>query len=209
MYDSVTPGNIPQDAAMVAGYGSGPYTWPASAWARFPAARRVVIVVSAGVNAGNVLDVEQGDATPAQAPGWCVMRRAAGSVPSVYCNASTWPAVRAACAAAKVPEPPYWVAAYPGAGPVIPAGAIAHQYEDAGPYDLSVVADFWPGVDPAPWEENPMYLVAFSGGGWYLFCPTTKLWLPCTSVDAWTAQGVPQVVVTQAEFEALNAWGTP
>ena len=50
-----------------------------------------------------------------------------------------------------------------------------------------------------------MYLVAFSGGGWYLYAPNTGLWLPTASVDAWTKAGVPQVVVPQAEFEALNA----
>lgn len=151
MYDSVTPGSIPQSAAMVAGYVDGRYAWSAEGWARFPHAVHVPIAVFASTNAGVVLDVETGDATPAQAPGWVQRRRAAGVDPSVYCNTSVWPSVRAAFTSAGVAQPHYWVAAYPGGGAVIPSGAIAHQYADpltsGGNFDLSVVADYWPGVD--------------------------------------------------------------
>jgi hypothetical protein len=147
MYDAVTPANIPANAAMVAGYVDGRYAWSAADWARFPNAVHVPIAVFPTTNSGVVLDVEQGDATPQQAPGWVQMRRAAGVDPTVYCSEDAWPAVRAAFTAAGVPQPHYWVAAYPGEGAVIPVGAVAHQYQDAGPYDLSVVADFWPGVD--------------------------------------------------------------
>lgn len=151
MYDSVSPGAIPQTAKMVAGYVDGRYVWAPAGWARFPNAVHVRIAVFATTNDGVVLDVETGDATPAQAPGWVQRRRAAGIDPSVYCNTSVWPSVRAAFQAARVPEPHYWVAAYPGGGAVIPAGAIAHQYADpltsGGNFDLSIVADYWPGVD--------------------------------------------------------------
>ncbi len=58
--------------------------------------------------------------------------------------------MRGAFGDAHVLEPHYWVAAHPGAGATIPPGAIAHQYADTGPVDLSVVADYWPGVDPPP-----------------------------------------------------------
>ncbi len=97
MYDAVTPTNIPADAAMVAGYINGPRSqWPAAAWARFPNAVKVRITVFASVDEGDVLDVEKYDATPAQAPGWVNMRRRSGADPSVYCDTSTWPTVRAA-----------------------------------------------------------------------------------------------------------------
>lgn len=140
--------NIPTDAQMVAGYlpPSG-HAWTAADWGRFPNAVHVRIAVRASTNDGHVLDVESGDATPQQAPGWVVMRRAAGADPTVYCSTSLWPSVRAAFQAANVTEPHYWVASYPGGGAVIPAGAVAHQYMDAGIYDKSVVADYWPGVD--------------------------------------------------------------
>jgi hypothetical protein len=154
LYDSTTATDIPRTAAMVAGYlPPSEFAWSAADWARFPGAVKVRIAVRATTNDGHVLDVEKGDATPEQAPGWVVMRREAGADPSIYCGVSTWPAVKAAFAAAKVAPPHYWIAHYDG-DPTIPAGAIAKQYRDppnsGGHWDLSAVADYWPGIDPAP-----------------------------------------------------------
>jgi hypothetical protein len=156
MYDGVTWENIPADAEMVAGYIDGFYAWPAAAWRRFLRAILVRITVTASVHSTpqlrvHVLDVENGDATPGQAPGWAEEERAAGQVPTVYCNASTWPVARAAFAAARVTEPEWWIALYDGVADV-PAGAVAKQYQGGvdAPYDLSAVAGYWPGVDPAP-----------------------------------------------------------
>ena len=152
MYDSVTPSAIPRSAEMVAGYlPPSRYAWSAAEWARFPNAVKVRIAIFASVNDGHVLDVEPGDATPAQAPGWVSMRRRAGVDPSVYCNASTWPTVRAEFRRQNVREPHYWIAKYDGIA-TIPAGAVAKQYADPtvhgrGHFDLSVVADHWPGVE--------------------------------------------------------------
>ncbi len=154
LYDSVTAFNIPADAQMVAGYVDGRYAWSASDWARFPGAVKVRIACFAWTNDGHVLDVETGDATPAQAPGWVQMRRAAGVDPTVYCSTSWWPSVRSAFVAQGVPEPHYWIAAYPGIGAQLYPGSVAHQYADPGPYDVSVVADYWPGVDGASTVSN-------------------------------------------------------
>lgn len=154
MYDSVSPWAIPADAEMVAGYVDGLYMWKLSDWARFPHAVKVRIAVHASTNDGHVLDCELGDATPAQCPGWAQMRRAAGVDPTVYCSYAVWPEVQQAFARAGVPQPHYWVAAYPGNGAQLYDGAVAHQYADRGPngenVDISVVADYWPGVDPPP-----------------------------------------------------------
>lgn len=162
MYDSVNPAAIPTSAQLVAGYVSGRWTWTAGNWARFPNSVHVTIATAASVNNGVVLDVEQGDATPAQAPGWVATRRAAGVDPTVYCSASTWASVVAAFTNAHIPQPHYWIAAYPGGGPILPTlggiQAVAHQYADpatsGGDYDLSIVADHWPGVD----QETDMQL---------------------------------------------------
>lgn len=175
MYDSTNPAAIPVTAGMVAGYVDGAFVWPAAGWARFPRAVKVRIAVFASTNDGVVLDVERGDAAPAQAPGWVQRRRAAGMDPSVYCSISLWPAVRAAFHAAGVAEPHYWVAGYPAGGAVIPGGAIAHQYADpltsGGQWDLSVVADYWPGIDPAggnvstPNSPDDDAVLAYVAGG--------------------------------------------
>lgn len=151
MYDGIDSDAeiIPTNAQLVAGYVDGDYAWSTADWARFPRSVHVRIAVRSRTNAGSVLDVETGDATPAASVDWVLLRRGAGADPTVYCNASTWPAVRAAFHARSVPEPHYWIADYNGST-AIPAGAIAHQYAEASRWDLSSVADYWPGVDPAP-----------------------------------------------------------
>jgi hypothetical protein len=157
MFDSTTAADIPRHAVLVAGYVSPSiHAWSAADWALFPHAVKVRIGVSAQVDDGHVLDVEPNLAGPAEAPGWVRRRRAAGVDPSVYCNLSTWPAVRKAFRDQGVPEPHYWIAKYDNdARPM--AGAVAKQYADqehhgGGHFDLSIVADSWPGVD----EEDDM-----------------------------------------------------
>lgn len=150
MYDAVTPGNIVRmnpNPQMVAGYLNGLYAWTAADWNLFPHAVWVGISVRAAWTVGQVLDVETGDATPAEAPGWVSARRSAGVDPSIYCNLATWPAVQAAFQAAGVAEPHYWIAHYDGQT-AIPAGAVAKQHTgDFQGVDISSVADVWPGVD--------------------------------------------------------------
>ncbi|MFI5782271.1 hypothetical protein [Nocardia sp. NPDC051570] len=148
MYDSTSAKDIPADAAMVAGYIDGRFKWSQSDWARFPKAIKVHIAVDPHADAGEVLDVEQGDSRPDQAPGWIRMRQAAGvKRPTIYCNRSTWPAVQAACKGLTYAS---WVAEWTGHAHEI-EGAVACQWADPGHgspghYDLSlVVDDSWPG----------------------------------------------------------------
>jgi hypothetical protein len=77
-------------------------------------------------------------------------------VPTIYCSEAIWSSVQSAFAAAKVAQPQWWIAAYSGPGAVLYPGAVAHQWIDHGPYDESVVADFWPGVDTAPAPPVPI-----------------------------------------------------
>ena len=162
MYDAVTASNIPRTAAMVAGYVDKIKLepWSAADWARFPNAVKVGIVKKASSNFGHVLDVEPGDATPAEAPGWVQRRRATGADPTIYMNLSTWPVVRKAFADQNVPPPHYWVAKYDMVASIpadwLALGCVAKQYggDVPGGYDLSIVVDHWPGVDSAGQEEN-------------------------------------------------------
>jgi hypothetical protein len=154
MYDAVNPDAISASVSapqMVAGYVDGAWPWAADKAAvqrRWPHAVIVQIAVFSSTNAGQVGDRENGDMDEAGLVRWVLMRRAAGIDPTGYCSASNWPSCRAAFASARVPEPHWWVSAYPGGGPMtIPPGAVAHQYADMGGYDLSAVADYWAGVD--------------------------------------------------------------
>lgn len=165
MYDSVNWSAIPANAAMVAGYVSpSGYAWPQAAWDRFPNAVKVRITPSAShTGLGiHVLDVENGDATPTQAPNWAHIQRSLGQDPTIYCSESAWQSVQRAFSVANEPQPHYWIAAYPGTGANLPSlngfTAIAHQYADpntsGGDYDTSAVADTWPGVDQG--EDVPL-----------------------------------------------------
>lgn len=141
---------------LVAGYiDSTSFTWTAADWALFPNKVHVRIATKSSTNDGNVLDVEAGDATPAQAAQWAKMRRASGyAFPTVYCSASAQASVIAAFNAVGESLPLWWLAHYDNSD-VLPAGAIAKQYADPGPLDKSIVADVWPGVDTGVIMTNP------------------------------------------------------
>lgn len=161
MYDGTDSGAAAigaqaQPGDLVGGYVDGLYRWSSAQWAALRAGVvRVRIAVFHTTDDGVVLDCEPGNCTPAQSVDWVLMRRRAGVDPTVYCNQhdteTGWPAVRAAFQARGVREPHYWVADYDGVAE-IPAGAVAKQYADnlmlGHPWDVSVVADHWPGVDP-------------------------------------------------------------
>ncbi|WAL67161.1 hypothetical protein ORV05_05055 [Amycolatopsis cynarae] len=151
--NSLVP-NIPTDAQIVCGYVSpSSFAWSDADWARFPRSVKVRITPSAArTGLGiHVLDVEQYDATPGEAPGWAAAQRALGQTPTIYCSQSAWQSVQDAFTAAHVAQPEYWIAAYPGGGQVLPTlngiTAVAHQWSSDGIYDRSIVADHWPGVD--------------------------------------------------------------
>ncbi len=175
MYDSADPSAIPAGAQLVAGYVDGADQQVVQAWrdafaGRFSTARQVRIAVLPTTDDGHVLDVENGDATPVSAPGWVRMRRAAGlASPACYVNRGNWAEAIQAFADQGVPEPLWWIATLDGTQLPPEGGVIACQYagsdRSGGNFDLSAVADLWPGVDPEE-EEMKLYIVAFNGAQW-------------------------------------------
>lgn len=199
MYDSVVASNIPSDAQMVAGYvdPDGMYTWTDADWARFSKSTiRVRIAGHPNTNDGHVLDVEKGDAEPQDAPGWVKMRRNAGMHPSVYCSLAVWDDVKYQFSVQGVALPEWWIAAYPGNGPNLYDGSVAHQYQDVGPYDISVVADYWPGVDeqpvPAPIQptEDDVLSIVWTGIAYHVWVNNGKVLYRAYK------QGGPQQIIT-------------
>lgn len=69
MYDAVNIGNIPQHAQCVAGYVGGHWVTYPTLRKMFPNSHVLSIAVNASEKA-HCLDVETGDATPAEAPHW-------------------------------------------------------------------------------------------------------------------------------------------
>lgn len=172
MYDAINPTLIDNaNPEMVAGYVGG--KWPSyvgytdengkhipSIRTLFPNAIHVSIAVFADEDA-QVLDVEATDATPEQSVDWAIRQRKRGQIPTIYCNEDNgWSLVREAFHARNVPEPLYWTANY-DKGAEIPSGTIGRQYHNTAGYDVSIIADSWPGVDhgpsphPAPVPAHP------------------------------------------------------
>jgi len=176
MYDGINTlaAGIAHDfpnAQMVAGYLTGQYAWTAAEWALFPRAAHVTIVTTAGANAGDVLDVEQGDASPDQAQAWIALRKRSGLYrPTIYCSLSVVPAVRQGTG-------PYilgkdydlWVAKWDGTTTLPYPLAVAKQEASDARKDTSVVYDdLWPHrsvpVPPKPGITSVLMTAHYSDG---------------------------------------------
>ena len=157
-YDSISAASVPW-APVVMGYDDGHWPDAAALGAKYPGATVVRITVDPADNLGDMLDVERGDATPADAPGWVTRRRAAGhGGPLVYFAESNRAAVLAAFRDAGVPLPGRFVAAMPGVGAALQQpGDVGHQYGQGGggAYDISVVVDYLAGIDPPAVVPGP------------------------------------------------------
>ena len=140
-YDSTRPWLIPAAAAeAVLMYADGEFEWKPQDKARFPHARYRSISVLNNPKIAAVLDVEKGDATPADAPGFI---RARPGDAAIYCNRATLPAVQAACHGL---DYRVWLATLDGTRPtaITGGGTLAAVQYFGGlhtPYDLSVVYD--------------------------------------------------------------------
>jgi hypothetical protein len=141
MYDAVTVANIPADAHAIAGYTDGLYRNVQEIRRRF-GGRMVFTISVSSTGFGDCLDVENGDATPAQAAVWVRERLRAGQWrPCIYASRSNMPAVWAELQHAGVQRDQVrlWVADWTGE-PHIPAGYDACQYHGGTtvPYDISL-----------------------------------------------------------------------
>jgi len=152
MGDSVNPWAIPTWVDMVLVYIDGAYAWTQAGRDRFAGKPQIEVACFASTNRGLVGDVESGCMTPAEAAAWARMRRRAGAGPglTLYVNKSNEALVRAALAAIGEPVPLFGLAFYDNVAS-LPPGYVFKQYANSAftgsNYDLSIVADSWPGVD--------------------------------------------------------------
>lgn len=109
MFDSVTVSQIPTGARAVAGYTSGLFPTFGPLSRLFGGHARVVSIAIASRFHADCLDVEPGDATPAEAPGWVRSDIRAGfRHPCVYGSLSEWSQIRAALNAAHISPSMYF-----------------------------------------------------------------------------------------------------
>ena len=205
MADSDNAASLPEGMDLYASYIDGqavegqPESY-AAACARFGADKCISISVDG--NPAQAGDVERGALTIQQA---IVI-----GYPMLYCSLSNWAVNKAAVAAAGKPQPLWWVAGYATPpDPTIPAGAAGHQYTDGtGAYDTSVMADYLPGIDPAPVPQEDdvkPIVIGVPTEGVFLFVPASppyRIHLPTAAdVEAMEYQYGAQQAVTQ-EFAA-------
>lgn len=164
MRDSVEPSAIPlENLAAVAGYGDGRWVWSPADWARFPESVVPLSIVVSAQNIGDILDVETGDATPADVPGWVKrFNRPGRRRPTIYSNRETWPSIVKALTNAGLDASAvdWWAATLDGVTKLV-VGAVAVQYAGAqhtgGNYDESVI------IDPS-WIDVPVTPISHPGG---------------------------------------------
>jgi len=205
MRDSDNASAIPTTGlAAVAGYGDGNAMWSSEDWARFndPSIVKLSIVLDAG-NVGDILDVENGAASPGDCPGWADrFHRPARRRPTIYCNRSTIDAVRRAMGSRPFD---WWAATLDGTKNV--PGAVAVQYCGAadshdpcrtgGHYDESVILDAsWIGQAAAP-QPGPE-----------VTDPALHWWGPYVDLDGQAADQVVELngYCHAPVFEAGGTW---
>lgn len=207
MYDSTNGDNIPANAVLMMGYINGAWQSYYVMVTRFGLTQ--VTILSITVKAHNtdgswvladILDVENGDATPEEAPGWTQAMRLAGRpIIAPYCSRlSKWPAVLAAFKAQNIAPPDFIIADYTGQPHLVP-GSVATQWTDNGNiYDISQTNGSWPysvtvpdpplpPITSTPVGDKVLNVVAVkadaNGNGWL---PTN---IPWGTFQAATIQG--------------------
>jgi len=169
-----------------AGYttGSAGIAWLPPDWVSHPGAVRIDQDAGASDGTADVLDVENGAATPSECPGWVLKARASFNAgtrkgqrePAIYVNESNIHLVATALADAKITGVGLWVAnwslsqaqaEFMVANASGPYPVVAVQYSDqggGGTFDLDVFSKNWldkvSGATPPPakgpvWNEIP------------------------------------------------------
>jgi hypothetical protein len=149
-YDGIDASKLPAKGDGYLGYDDGNWPDAEAERERFPDAVIGIITTNPKDNKGSVGDGPPDNGSWPEWVSWVAMRRQSGEqYVTINTDYDLWQAGKTAFITGGVPEPQWWVSQYDG-NAVIPDGAVAKQYASNGDYDTSIVADYWPGVDPAP-----------------------------------------------------------
>lgn len=156
-YDSTNAADLPRGGDLYLAYTDGAFANVAAVRRRFPRKPVVGITVTGADLDAHIVDTEPGNVGVDGAARWCARKLAHGQHPTVYTYAANVAKVKAALKSEGVApsKVSFFVASYDGKRE-IPAGCVGKQYlspdgpphaRPNGHYDVSVVADYWPGVD--------------------------------------------------------------
>lgn len=153
MYDSTTVADLPADGDLYLGYVDGRWPTIEALRKRFPHKPIIRVTVTGATLDAEVADVESGNLTPRSGAAWAKRKLAAGQVPTLYYPASWEQQIvdELRTAGVKLRRVQLFPASYDGRAE-LPKGKVAKQYADpkrsGGHFDVSIVADHWPGIDP-------------------------------------------------------------
>jgi hypothetical protein len=142
MFDDTTIETIPADAVAVAGYVNGAWPTFTKLVAKFPNAKHASIAATSYADA-DFLDVENGDATPADVPAWIArQKKLSKKLIGIYASLYTWPEIFAILKQSHIDSSSIkkWVADYTGRQH-IPVGFDACQWTDS--YDGKSLDASW------------------------------------------------------------------
>lgn len=156
MRDSAAIDQIdPATVDLIGYYVDGRYVPTAAQLARFAGKVHVPISVDPRGNLGVVGDGPPDNGSWPEWVDWVARRRRSGVDPTMYTNLSSWPSAIQYFNRAGVALPHWWIAEWNGRAEMI-GGAVAHQYDSVGNrWDDSIVADYWPGIDPVHTQPPP------------------------------------------------------
>jgi hypothetical protein len=201
MYDSVTPEAMPRGGQLYAGYLNG--RWPT--FSELPGlfgGKLYVSITITPASMADVLDVETGDATIGDIDSWVALAYSLGRTPVVYIDYSNYldylDSLDVNYVEGDATQPLWWVANPPrqvierGLSGTLPGDWIAIQYMFLKTYDVSIVGDRWPGIDPEPmakgWQaveyvqDGPEGGTAVSFGAGGFLALTAEQWANCVRV---------------------------
>jgi hypothetical protein len=153
MLDSIYPANLPPGADAYLGYVDGRWATFPALQERFPRAHLLSMAVFSGDDAEGC-DVEAGDLTPSQVPGWVRRQQARGvDRPVVYASASVIPLVLHAMRGSVARQEVRLLSAHYGAGKHI-CGPATCKYSGCPPCDGTQWRDDAPGTGGSHIDES-------------------------------------------------------
>lgn len=163
MFDSTNGDNIPANAVLMAGYINGKWQSYYVMVSRFGATVTILTITVKAHNPdgsyviADILDVENGDATPEEAPGWTnAMRLLDRPIITPYCSRlGTWPATLAAFKAQNIALPDFWIADQTNSPHLVPGSVVTQWTDNQNLYDKSLTNGVWPYPPTPPTPPLP------------------------------------------------------
>lgn len=219
-YDAIGAGVAHLPPGQHAGYttGSGGIAWSAAQFASSPGCVRIDQDYLASDHTADVLDVENGAATPAECPAWVKAAlanyrsaaRPGQRSPAIYCNGSTLTAVCNSLLAGGVTSANIWLANW-SLSAVAAADLVARsappwlivgcQFSDAGLWDVSVFSVPWLNATSGDGSQ-PVISAGASGPAVSLAQTRLNVWGAHLTVDG---QFGPATSAAVAVFQGQHA----